>query len=174
MSPRRLHLRTRVLPTGDTVYPQAKSQVQAPNPSFRFKASKTFVNPRRQHLPSTYSRTIHPLAFIGLREHGMGLVMTRSVSEATSLRETKSRRNAKSHEGYNHKRVCITGSNRNHRAFVCAGPYWQPPSDGRGGTRILAVGTDSLWRRSEWDQWLWPPHGQRPVSSAPEPQRATV
>lgn len=104
----------------------------------------------------------------------MGLVTTGSVSEAMPRRDTRRKVNPETHEGNNHKRVCIACSNLNHRTFVCAGPRWQPPSHGCGGKRVLVVGTNSMWRRCEWDKWLWPPHDQRRILFAPEPQRATV
>ena len=138
------------------------------------KVTIRFVNPRRQTKPLTEANVTLTPIFIDLRVRGIGLVKTRSVSEAMPHRETKSRRNAISHEDTNHKRVCIAGSNRNHRTFVCAGPYWQPTSHGCGGTRILAVGISSMWRCSEWNQWLWPPHGQARIPFAPEPQGDTV
>ena len=152
---------------------QGNRKVDHPS-RLQVQASNSFLLTRGDNThPSTPSKNRLALVFVASSVHGMGLVMTRSVSEAISHRETKSRRNAKSHEGYNHKRVCITGSNRNHRTFVCAGPYWQPTSYGCGGKRILAVGTNSMWRCCEWDQWLWPPHDQNPTPIAQQPQRVT-
>jgi hypothetical protein len=111
-----------------------------------------FVNARRQIIHSNKRESNGTPVFVVFWADGTSLVMAKFIRKAI-LRRERGREYAtpKSHEGNHHKRVCIACSNRGHRARAGIGSCPSRKSNGRGGKRTLAFGTNSMWRCGERD-----------------------
>jgi hypothetical protein len=154
--------------TGDKVVPLTNANAEVPIAPPTMIIAVVLVNPGRplvnagrQMKSSIWRESMRLLSLLRLRP-GWHMPCNDGVhSRSTLHREQVDRRHTESHEGINHKRVCIARRDRDHRTYARAGRC-PGKRHGRVWPRTTVIGTNSMWRCCERDQWLWTPHDPEP------------